>query len=496
MPISAIHTNVGGKKNRHNFVTPGILGGNDFVDSQERHNKRVVRAKTQSLPPIVALGASGSTLGGVRNIRTNPPSIPFIDRLHKTSKYYIIVSNDHNAGEDFISNPGYRSLSATASSISDAMNTATLYNITKVSAGERVVVIVLGGVYAEDVTLTNSIDLIGIGRPLINGKLTIPADVDDILIEGFEVNGGAALAIETKADVALSASVKQFVKDCWLHGTRTVLDISSPVWFEQCTIYSDTYDNGSADWGYHLIKVNNVNNWVANTFKNLGHGGSFASCIFLLCTIRAAQDFSSQERECAIWASNPSRVGNLSAVLEVDHCTVYGWIRNEVCMTWFRYSTLVGGYLFAGLTWLFFCQCDTAAANPSAFTFIDYCQLQTDYIMEEADMQAASIAENNYVYIRHCQHLKRTYASGGGAAISAIEINIVNLFGNVPPIIGAKKIVLSSISSQDFWYAPAGGGVELFVNAAIEMNSMPNAAYGGGAIPPTFPATVEVPNIN
>lgn len=172
----------------------GVSPGRDFAAIQTEDNRR---KRGVAATPAVEEPAAGRS-----RQQPNPPDNPpkpdaAYDRFHKWSRQYVTVSKDHNAGEDPILNPGYKSAAASFSSIQDAVNFAANTLVPKLAnKWERVVVEVHGGYYEEDVTITgtwtaggaqNRVDLYGIGKPMIYGKLLLTPSADQMDIIGFEI---------------------------------------------------------------------------------------------------------------------------------------------------------------------------------------------------------------------------------------------------------------------------------------------------------------------
>lgn len=255
-------------KNLFPFYDPGVDADDDvqsFVNSQREHNHRTrqpaAEVRTEFGNPNA--GGSGPNNSGGGNT-TGPPGPPGPagkdgkdgtngtagpDRLHKTNGVdYIFVGKDHYPGEDPVINPGYRTVGAPFSSITDALNYAETVVIPKlIDPTQRVSIFVIGGTWNEDVTINSSIKLIGLGggRPLITGRVVInPAD--DVLLANFEIFDQsfdarfptAALTIGVMPDIG-DTRPNVVLENIWCRGSGYSFQSSSRFWANNCRFYCE-----------------------------------------------------------------------------------------------------------------------------------------------------------------------------------------------------------------------------------------------------------------
>jgi hypothetical protein len=217
--------------------------------------------KPTGASPAAASPGSPATPAGLKGDKgdagaTGPagPPGPVIDRLHKESGSiyggYVFVGQDHDASEFADqtppTNPGWRTITATASSLNDAYAKAIV--ITQIAGfqyNSRVAIIVLGGNWYESLICTSpQIDLIGIGRPLVD-KIYITATATTFRMENFEVyypvlpaGSDSAVFIEAAPVLTLPYSSVQF-KNVWVHGNQRAFVTYRRVYCEDCWIWCD-----------------------------------------------------------------------------------------------------------------------------------------------------------------------------------------------------------------------------------------------------------------
>jgi len=176
-------------------------------------------------------------------IPDNPPVATVYDRFHKWGSTYVTVANLHFSGDDPIPDPG-------------AYHTITAgYAFAKTLADrrvgdERVVVWVSGGYYPEDITFDDPrIDVVGIGRPTIEGIVTITADCTRILFDFFEIinptagedddpRDFAGIILEPGAESGTHFSDIQ-LKRLYCHGNKTQVFFQRWVDIDDCDFQSE-----------------------------------------------------------------------------------------------------------------------------------------------------------------------------------------------------------------------------------------------------------------
>lgn len=103
------------------------------------------------------------------------------DRFHKWGSTYVTVANLHFAGDDPVNDPG------AYHTITDGYAFAKTLKA-RMTNDEHVVVWVSGGQYIEDLVLDEpGIDVVGIGRPEIQGHIYKDPENNDFLFDNFKV---------------------------------------------------------------------------------------------------------------------------------------------------------------------------------------------------------------------------------------------------------------------------------------------------------------------
>ena len=210
-------------------VSPGAQGG------QGGKGDKGDKGDTGSVGPTGPVGPSGST----------------IDRVHKEAAgpdgAYIVLAKNHDPSEtDQIPplNPGYMSLTATASSLNDAYNKA-LFIVAQpwFLPTSRVTIQVLDGRWTESLDITSSqIDIVGFGRPVIVGRLHVTSSATTFNLSNFEIQSSDDLVEGVTVDAApvvtLPYSSVQF-RNVWFHGNRRAFVAYRRVYCEECWFWCD-----------------------------------------------------------------------------------------------------------------------------------------------------------------------------------------------------------------------------------------------------------------
>lgn len=161
-------------------------------NTDDEFKRRLIEATAAMAIQAPAGGGAHPSAASVAPARI-PGVQSVIDRLHKYAGdiygAYIFVGPTHDlADADQIPprNPGYASTEL-ASSLNDAHRKAvTMLGHMKPNA--RVAIIPISGVWSEDLTLPYSqIDICGLGRPIMNGHLSISPACNRALIMGMEI---------------------------------------------------------------------------------------------------------------------------------------------------------------------------------------------------------------------------------------------------------------------------------------------------------------------
>lgn len=268
MPIPQIHGAALAQKKEINVsFTAGDQNGQGQLNEDQRRRtsavaQTVTAPTTTSAPAAGATGQAGSAgatgATGAKGDKgdTGPPG-PVIDRLHKEygSIYggIVFVGHDHDPSEYVDqtppTNPGWRSPDVLASSLNDAYAKALIITeIPGFQADARVAIYVLGGVWNEALICTSDrIDLIGFGRPKINGRIIVTETATVFRMDNFEVvndvftEGPANPSITVVAApvINLPYSSIQF-RNVWAHNPQRAFVTYRRVYCEDCWFWSDT----------------------------------------------------------------------------------------------------------------------------------------------------------------------------------------------------------------------------------------------------------------
>lgn len=239
-----------GRLLRQNRAQPGVSeDSSDFRVSQTESNRRVEDAIPAAAEQQTPAGTP--ILIASEPAKVKPPEPPVvIDRLHKESLSfeggYIFVGKNHDTSEtDQMPpvNPGYAS--ATASSLNDAYKKALAFQ-PRLKANARITIYVMSGTWIEDLTLmAERIDWVGMGRPVIWGRVMI-ANIRDIRMTGIEFRSRdlqeavrVTIAPPPEPTFLSTYSLTKFF-DCWFHGDQRALWTQRRIYLEGCRTWADT----------------------------------------------------------------------------------------------------------------------------------------------------------------------------------------------------------------------------------------------------------------
>jgi hypothetical protein len=441
MPISSIHAKAMQRPKRYQrFFLPGTdyppdSPFHDFVQQQYEHDKRnrlVVAGPSQELPQRAVLLARDPII---------PRPETIIDRLHKWSSHYVVVSSDHNAGEDPIPNPGYRSAGAVFSTVQDGYDYAKNYlqpllGAAPLAAGKRVKLFLLGGYYEEDVNIGfDDIDIIGLGRPTIYGNMNIAnATVPTrgrLLLQDLEIRGKLvpdasipALTIGTTFDYPTASNPALVEIDrCWIHSVDGAIRSASRLGIYRSVVETDANSD--------LAPIISVNPALKITNAARGWSEIWDSWISGVIDHRAAVGVAGYpNKSYAIWARNPAPYipyGDTGVM--VRRSTVLGYVRNECWQLYFGHCDLYAGKKHATAGDMFsFTQGDSTTGIIGR-TWFDHSMVACRYIGEVADMTFPTVANPCPTKI-YVQFTKQLAHPGDWAGASIQPGNVVfNLFG-------------------------------------------------------------------
>ena len=217
----------------------------DVVPGQVEHNRREV-----DVPQVAAVAIKTPSVASaaVPDVSTLNPGNAQLgpDRLHKYSggQYgaYVFLGPDHGTGQaDQLppTNPGYRTVGVSASSLNDAY-TKALALAAVLKANARVCIKILGGVWVESLSMTSaSVDIEGTGTVL--GHIDVAPSATQVSISGIEIaspDNNAALHVLLGPVFTFPYSSIRFY-NLKIHGPQRVFWSERRVYLEGCEIFCD-----------------------------------------------------------------------------------------------------------------------------------------------------------------------------------------------------------------------------------------------------------------
>lgn len=386
-----------------------------------------------------------------------------VDRLHKWCSHYVFVSNDHNAGEDKIPNPGYRPATATFSTIQGAYDYAKTYLVPLLTSSEhRVTVAVIGGYYAENLTLEyGQVDIIGIGRPKIYGHTLIApgtSSINRIRLEDLEFNG-----IEGFYALTISPPIGDFpiaplalveIDHCWIHGKDGGIDSEARILVNRSIVEVD-YKNSS---------YTNLDTPAIRLYKTAAGFSEIVESTVSGVIDKRGGAFPNSGM--SIWAGNKA-IGAYTAWdftgVIFRHSTIIGYYRNDVWNLIFTHCDLYAGKKHATAGDLLgFISGDTGSGIHGALT-LDHCGVSCRYIAEESDMTAPGANGVTDIYIQFTKQLTQVGAAAGSSIVPS-----PTLFGTYGFASTGNTYVVHGATWRAFFNGP--GGVELAALTNSDVN--------------------------
>jgi len=454
---------------------PGV---SDNLDTQEAvHDFNRVQTETNrrrdaedqaaiKKPDIVAQAPAPPSTVPV--IPTVPP-----DRFHKWGSTYVTVANLHLSGDDPVPDPGaYHTITAGyafAKTLADRFTTDY----------ERVVVWVSGGRYIENLTFDDPrIDVVGIGRPTIEGIVTITADCTRILFDFFEVinpdtfegddpNDFAGLRVLAGVESGTHFSDIQ-VKRCLFHGPNTQLYLERWSDFDDCDSYSENnLNNGNPSVFVQFLVSDGIPipaKWTQ--FRNCRISGMpFPGGILAPTYFRKgfAIQISAVDPTTGDWISNA--VTHSSGVY-LQNCLISGWTRNYAWNMAHDHCRHIEGDMLNATSGSIhhYCVCWSGEGfGPSAYTWFNHSKFNVRYCacIIDAGTIPGSWSSSN-VYLHHIVHDGVDHANPTLLAGSDV-IDGSNL---VPPQPAPLGTVFASSYATAAPFVYGAAGVE---NAVISM---------------------------
>lgn len=446
---------------------PGLESAHDFNTLQtETNRRREAEAEAAIKKPVEAVAPQPPS--------SVPPITPtVIDRFHKWGSTYVTVANLHLSGDDPIADPG------AYHTITDGYAFAKRLANRFTTDYERVVVWVSGGRYIENLTFDDPrIDVVGIGRPTIEGVVTIAAACTKMLFDFFEVinpstfegddpNDFAGLRVEAGVESGTHFSDIQ-IKRCLFHGPDTQIYLERWSDFEDCDCYSETnLSTGNPSVYIQFLLADEVpaqSKWTQ--FRDCRIAGEpFPGGVLAPTYFRKgfAIQLSAVDPNTGDWI--PNIVTHASGVY-FKNCVISGWTRNYAWNMIHDHCRHIEGDMLNETSGSIhhYCVCWSGEGfGPSANTWFNHCEFTARYCacIIDAGTVPGSWSSSN-VYLHHIVHGGVNHANPPLLAGSDV-IDGSNL---VPPQPAPLGTVFASSYATAAPFVYGAAGVE---NAVISM---------------------------
>lgn len=458
------------KRNPRNvrYFQPGAKGGKAFIKSQTEHNFRALQPGTPAEVPATKAGGSGAS--PPITITKPPPVGP--DRWHKEGYDYVTVSKQHLVGEDPVLDPSQKH------TLNDGYTEALRLEALMTSNGDsrsRIKVEVHSGLYSEDIICTSSrIDLIGIGKPVIEGSITVDTACTKVLIDNFIIEN----TIDDTAPPLLALNI--------LSGTSSGDGISD-IQFRDCLVRGTSYTH--------------INRWsyFENCEFRLKHTGTSPPVvivqfdlsmvewtIFRNCLFRADQSSDWRSRGQALqikaiddhglWYPNDFTYGSGSFAktgVLLDHCEIDGFSSNYGWNLEYAYCRGIQGQIIDDTSGSYHheihCNSDQSV---QAYTWFHHSIIESRYIAHPIDDSILGTGGTFNIWIDHTQHT----APDGGAIVQAGT----SVWNTAAPICTGNVYVSFSNTHAKVWYSVAAveGAALLLLSGGQDSNSADNTIGG------------------
>ncbi len=355
------------------------------------------------------------------------------DRFHKNADGYTTVANAHVITADPVRLPGRYEF------IQEAIDNAATDIVPKLAPNQRHAIIVHGGTYEEDITINSpQIDLYGLGRPKVIGKLTSDIAVTNYLVEGFELDGNDDYAV----DIPGFADPEG--------------DVETPL-FYRCNIHSKA--KAFRSFGRVLVGRSRLAvDYLDEDYTNLDSeaiemylGTHERSSEFYRCRIEGAPDRRTPEDDMGFpnrgraWhlLAKPTDVAPVYLPYQEQgvlfrYCKIRGYGWNEAWKIAHDHCQCYGGkkHLTAGEVYMF--NTGWSMIESPVFTaraFFDHTHVACRYLVQEGNAALFPFGQCTEVYL---QHFKQLQNSGDYLGSMIVPANtLFTGYGNVPGAPGA-----------------------------------------------------------
>lgn len=399
-----------------------------------------------------------------------PPPADIIDRFHKKADTYITVANPHVLDSDPIRLPGAYEFVQEAIDYGESLVAAGL-------AG-RVAVVIHGGQYTEDLTLTSGqVDLYGLGRPKITGTLTCATTNNNFLVQGLELYGGDTYAVDLPALVApVSGEVYGPVfNDCWIHSTGIALRTLGRIVCMDSRIAVD-----------YLAGYANIDNAALQVY--MGTHDMWSE--FYRCRIEGAPD--RRVRADNVGFPNKGRAWHaIAKVTTIDpiytpygdsglmmrKCTIVGYGWNEGWQVYHDTCHCYGGKKSletVGEVYMFATGRSVEAADQLAAQWFDHTGVACRYLVQEGD-SGAGFAYSSATYLQHFKQLRNDFDWAGSMIVPAPTI--FGGYGNAPVLQGQVYGEHSITWREYFEASGAPAEIAILCNCDSELGHYANNGF-------------------
>ena len=444
---------------------PGLQPEEDFKIVQTETNRRreIEEAAAPAPLPVASQPAPDDQF-----FPPPPPQGPGPDRLHKWAPLYVFVANDHNPGEDPIINPAFRSATAIKSTINDAYNFARNTLAPKAKPGQRIVILVIGGYYEEDIEIVstgpgagveeydNIIDFVGLGKPITKGEWRVTSLCGTVLIQNFRmlqtVRNDLALRIDPRVDTRSPRLPGVTLRDLHVYGEERAVEIQRQILcedsiFEQATYAPNGISYTTANINVPFITMRYVGGWrkwaIFRDCQFLGAATSIKTIKGNILKVTSRQLDLSPD----VAGSFDRNWELINAGVILQHSRITGWVENECFRLGHQECIIIGGSLYpaaAGGIYLSQASCSDPTmpgfgGGVNSQTFFDGGLINSAFIARCRDLVVHSNGITG-VYVRHVPHLA---VPPGGSAILDAGLNASEVY-----------VTMSSTGAAAFHAAP------------------------------------------
>lgn len=401
------------------------------------------------------------------------------DRFHKQSDTYSTIANPHFITTDPVRLPGRYEF------IQEAIDDIATNIVPKYGPDFRHAVIVHGGNYTEDVTISSpQIDLYGLGRPRINGTLTSDMLVNSYLVEGFELYGGDTYAVDLPAFMppASGEVYGPMFNRCYVHSQGAAFRTLGRVVADKCRFAVDYLDDDYTNLDAAAIEV--YHGTVHTMWSE-----------FHRCRIEGAPDrrtplgaagFPNKGRAWYITSKSGPIImgynnwmpGNTGVMFR--KCTIVGYGYNEVWRVYHDHCMAYGGkkHATAGEVYSFVTGYGSEGLNIEGHSYFDHTGVACRYLVQEGDM-GPGFTRTTATWLQHFKQLCNDGDWHGSMIVPSPTVFAG--FGNAPLAFGGVYGEHSVSWRQFFLANGVPAEIALLLNCDSELGHYANNLFAFGA---------------